>query len=413
MKYQLKVTIKYLILCGFISFGWSVGAQNLSALSRVDTESSVIEDRLFGGVSINLELTQALPFRIFTMVNPNRVIIDFNTLEWSTLDARSINSSEIVNDIRFGIYKPGWTRLILPIQDFLNVESAEMMLNSTKTAATLKVFLDRTDEATFVAQSGPPELDAYDEVQIQTTFEPRRRQIGDRPLVIALDPGHGGVDPGAISQKYLEKNVVLGFARELKAALIKTGRYKAELTRNDDEFISLTGRISRAHAIGADVLISLHADALAGGTASGVTVYTLSERASTTAAAQLAAQLDAADIISGVDLKESDANLTSVLMDMARIETNARSEALAEEVVDGIADSIQKSRRRPRLSAAFTVLKAPDIPSILIELGFLTTERDLKNLLNDKWRAAVVRGIVNSLDKWAVSDAADAMLLRK
>ena len=178
-------------------------------------------------------------------------------------------------------------------------------------------------------------------------------------------------------------------------------------------FTSLTGRISHARQGQADVLISLHADALEEGSASGITVYTLSNKASDEAAEQLASQLDRADLLAGVDLSEQDEVVTSVLMDLARLETNARSNDLAGQIVSGIAQATQRSRSRPQLSAAFTVLKAPDIPSVLIELGFLTNKRDLRNLLNPEWRRNVQKGILQGLGVWGINDAAQARLLRK
>ena len=388
-------------------------AQELRALSSVDTENSRISDRMFGGISIELSLSQAIPCRIFTRSSPNRVIMDFRELAWSSAEAMRIVESEIVNDLRFGVFQPGWTRLVLPISEPLLVQKAYIELEGITGTAHLLVQLGRTNQEAFdIASVVQPDKEWAIEA-VEFDAQPRERQKGDRPIVVAIDPGHGGLDPGAVVSGYKEKDLVLIFATELREALAKTGRFDAFLTREGDHFTSLTGRISQARKGRADVLISLHADALSEGSASGITVYTLSNKASDEAAEQLATQLDRADLLAGVDLSEQDEAVTSVLMDLARIETNARSFDLARDVVAGIAAATQRSRSRPQLAAAFTVLKAPDISSILIELGFLTSKRDLRNLLDEKWRQTVQQGILLGLANWSVEDAAQARLLRK
>ncbi len=407
-QYLVKIFAAFCVL-----FASNAQAQELRALSNVDTENSSISDRLFGGVSIKLALSQAIPFRIFTRSAPNRVILDFRELAWNSAAAESIVDSEVVSNLRFGVFQPGWTRLVLPISQPLLVQSAHMELIKSDGTAKLFIRLGKTDQKKFDAASTvKPDTEwTQEEVQFETVS--RQRQTGDRPILVAIDPGHGGIDPGAVVSGFNEKDLVLAFATELREALSKTDQFDAFLTRDGDYFKSLTGRISTARKGDADILISLHADALAEGRASGITVYTVSNKASDEAAAQLASQLDRSDLLAGVDLSEQDEPVTSVLMDLARVETNARSMELAGKLVAGIAQSTQRSRSRPQLAAAFTVLKAPDIPSVLIELGFLTNKTDLRNLLNDKWRVIVQRGIIQGLMDWSVEDAAQARLLRK
>lgn len=401
----------FVIFCMLCASG--VQAQELRALSSVDTENSRIFDRIFGGINIELSLSQGIPFRIFTKSAPNRIIMDFRELEWNSAQASSIVDTEIVGDLRFGVFQPGWTRLVLPISEPLVVNQAKLELDAETGKAQLSVKLGRTDQQAFDAAAGVQPDKEWAITPVEFDVTPRERQKGDRPIVVAIDPGHGGLDPGAVVGKYQEKELVLIFARELRENLAKTGRYDAFLTREQDVFMSLTGRISHARKGNADLLISLHADALAEGSASGITVYTLSDKASNEAAEQLATQLDRSDLLSGVDLTDQDEAVTSVLMDLARLETNARSTSLAGELVTGIATATQRSRSRPQLAAAFTVLKAPDIPSVLIELGFLTNKRDLRNLLNPEWRRYVQQGILQGLNVWGVDDAAQARLLRK
>lgn len=164
---------------------------------------------------------------------------------------------------------------------------------------------------------------------------------------------------------------------------------------------------------GADLFISLHADALESGWATGTTVYSLSDEASNEASAVLAASQDRADLLAGVDLRDQSDAVAAALMEMAQVETKPRSDLLADMVVSGVAQSIGRLRKRPHLYAGFRVLKAPDIPSILVELGFMSNERDLNNLLNAAWRRKVIKGIILALDTWLVEDAAQAQLLRQ
>jgi len=185
------------------------------------------------------------------------------------------------------------------------------------------------------------------------------------------------------------------------------------MTRDDDIFVPLEMRVSIARMAGADVFISLHADALAEGRARGATIYTLSEIASDVASEKLAERHDRGDLLAGVDLTEHDDRIARVLMELARNETQPRSDRLADALVAGLHDTIGPLYKRPRLEASFSVLKAADIPSVLIELGFLSSETDRENLTSEDWRAAAALGIRDALLAWAAADAAEAELLRQ
>jgi N-acetylmuramoyl-L-alanine amidase len=229
---------------------------------------------------------------------------------------------------------------------------------------------------------------------------------------VVLDPGHGGVDPGAERDGVREADLMLTFARELKEVLRRAGM-QVVMTRDADVFVPLETRITVARAAQADLLLSLHADALAEGRATGATVYTLSETASDTASAKLAERHDRADLLAGVDLTRHDDVIADVLMDLARLESTPRSDHLADAVVEGLRQSVGGLHKRPRLSAGFSVLKSPDIPSVLVELGFLSSDRDRARLTDPDWRRRAAEGIRDALQAWAVEDAAEAALLRR
>ncbi|MBF9061058.1 N-acetylmuramoyl-L-alanine amidase, partial [Rhodobacterales bacterium HKCCSP123] len=232
-------------------------------------------------------------------------------------------------------------------------------------------------------------------------------------LVVMLDPGHGGVDPGAVRGDHTEANLVLTFARELRDALRRTGRVEVVLTRDSDLFVPLPTRVTLARAAGADLFVSLHADALAEGVARGATIYTLSETASDAAAEALAEQHDRADLLQGIDLHGADDVVAGVLMDLARLETAPRSVALADTLVDEIGESDLTLHSRPHGEAGFTVLRAADIPSVLLEIGFMSDAQDLENILDPEWRARMQAALVEGILDWADADAARMALVRQ
>lgn len=401
----------FTVICIF--WGGLGHAQEGDALARIHNDDSYIVDKLFGGVEAKITLSQPIPYRVFTLADPSRVVFDFRQVDWTLFDAESIFDTKKIVDIRYGLFRPGWSRLVLELAEPLAINSVEMDTQESSGRGVLTVEFIKTSTAEFEANAGAPLVETWELEPTKSEFLPKVRQIGDRPVIVVIDPGHGGIDPGAERDGYLEKDLVLQFARELKEVLVSSGRYSAHLTRNADEFVSLRERISRARKLDADILISLHADTVTKGDAEGTTIYTLSNRASDESTAQLAASHDRADLLSGVDLTRQDDQVASVLMDMARLETTARSDLLAEMVVNGIAQSVGRMRAKPHLSAGFRVLKAPDIPSILVELGFMSNNLDLHNLLTPRWRQQVIEGMLLSLDAWVVEDAAQALLLRQ
>jgi N-acetylmuramoyl-L-alanine amidase len=410
----LNKTIALVILLIFGAMPKLAAAQQLQALARLDVANSSITSRISGDVDVVLKLTQAVPYRVFRLDEPARLVLDFREVQFSGLRSTDLINTTAITGLRHGLFRPGWSRLVLEMAAPLKVHQVEMETDVNEGDATIRVRLTPQGAEEFHLQSGAKQdgdvwaLPASPEIIAAKT-----RPLGDRKIVVVLDPGHGGIDPGAQYQGHVEANLMLKLAREMKDVLVLSGNYEVALTREEDVFLSLQGRITKARELGADVFISLHADALAEGTATGTTVYTLSENASDEAAASLAISHQRSDLLAGVDLRDQDDLIASILMDMVRLETMPRSEALADAIVVGIADAIGKIRSRPRLSAGFSVLKAPDIPSVLIEFGFMSNPKDLANLANAEWRAKAIRGLKQALDDWSIKDAAQARLLRQ
>ncbi len=225
-----------------------------------------------------------------------------------------------------------------------------------------------------------------------------KRSNDPRPLIV-LDPGHGGIDNGTHWKSVDEKDIVLAFARTLREKLEHSGKYRVAMTRGDDTFVALGDRVRFARARRAALFISLHADSLPPkeGHAEGATVYTLSEKASDAQAAELANSENASDIIAGVDLSNEPSDVASILVDLAQRETKTFSMQFARNVVGELRDTA-KLYKRPIKSAGFVVLKDPDVPSVLIELGYLSSAADRKNLTSPAWRAKTAGALAEAVD---------------
>ncbi|WP_299674809.1 N-acetylmuramoyl-L-alanine amidase [uncultured Roseobacter sp.] len=385
-------------------------AQDLSAIARVDPGSSGLTAELFGPEALALHLSQGVPFRVFTLDAPPRLVIDFREVDWSGVQAADLlRDGGPLSDVRFGSFRPGWSRLVGDLDGPFVPEDIGMTVDEATGRAVLRMALVAASPEVFAAQAGAPEDALWPDPVVQEVPAP----LLDERFVVVLDPGHGGVDPGAERENVNEKELMLTFARELRDALLRAGDMDVVLTRESDMFVSLEGRVAIAHHAGADLFVSLHADALSEGGAQGATVYTLSDEASDTATAHLAARHNRADIIAGTDLTGSDDQVASVLLDLARQETEPRSKALAQAIVDGLAAAGGPMNRRPLRYAGFSVLKSADIPSVLVEVGFLSSARDLDNLRDPTWRAGMAGGMVRAILAWRDADEARRPLVRQ
>jgi len=387
-------------------------ATDLTALARPDPAASAIVGKWRGGIAVSLDLSQPVPYRVFTLDDPPRLVADFREVDWRGVDVPALVRTDRVRTVRAGVVRAGWSRLVLELARPQSLRSAEMRRDAETGRAHLDLMLAPADPARFAAESRVPETALWGLPPAEPLPPPARRQDGTRPVRVVLDPGHGGIDSGAVRAGVTEAGLMLTFARELRESLIRAG-FDVVLTRDADVFVPLETRIDIARKARADLFVSLHADALAEGHASGATVYTLAETASDWASARLAQRHDRDALLAGVDLSQKDDVIAGVLMDLARTETAPRSDRLADAIVAGLKTHVGDLHKRPRLSASFSVLKAPDIPSVLVELGFLSSERDRANLGAPDWRARAVAGITAALTLWAREDAAQAVLLRR
>lgn len=404
--------IRLVLAFGLSLVALAAPAQEFSALARVDVEASRISDT-DDGMRLKLGLTQGVPFRAFTLDAPPRLVLDFREVDWRGVDPRLLDWADAAQAVRVGGFRPGWSRMVVDLAGPYILDTANADIDEGTGMAMIEVLLRSASAEDFAQASGAPPLAGWDMLDEGLPAPKHRRQTGEGRLLVVLDPGHGGVDPGAERGETSEKALMLIFARELQEVLLRADGFDVELTREDDRFVSLERRVALAHQAGAQVFISLHADALSEGQARGTTVYTLSDSASDEASAALAERHDRADILAGIDLSESDDVVADVLIDLARMETQPRSEQMAKAIRLGLAEQDLPLNSRPLRAAGFSVLKSPDIPSILLELGFMSNERDLANLQDPDWRARMAAGVRDALLAWRIADAAAAELVRQ
>ena len=387
-------------------------AQDFSGLARVLPEASSVQDTR-RGLSVDLSLSQGVPYRVFTLDEPARLVMDFREVDWRGVSPEALDRSERAVALRMGGFRPGWSRMVVDLDGPYLPESVDLQVTPETGEAALEVVMRRADAENFAAAAGTPDLPGWGVPMEGLKADRRPRQRGEDPLVVVLDPGHGGIDPGAEADGVAEKDLMLQFALELKEVLLRAGGLEVILTRSDDSFVSLERRVAIAHQVQADVFFSLHADALSEGRAHGATVYTLSDSASDAASAALAERHNRADMLAGVDLRDSDDVVADVLMDLARMETQPRAERLAKAVRLSLAKYDLPLHSRPMRHAGFSVLKSPDIPSVLVELGFLSSKRDRGNLRDAQWRARMAGALHDALAAWRLADAAAADLVRQ
>jgi N-acetylmuramoyl-L-alanine amidase len=349
-----------------------------------------------------LELSEAVDYRLFTLAEPNRIVLELPDVEWRLQSRAGIEGAGLVSSYRYGPFRKGRSRIVLDLAGPAKVEADFMMAAEDGKPARLVLDIVPTDDIAFLAGAGWPDDAARAEPvpPIDPVEEAKPVESQDGVFVIAIDAGHGGVDPGASgAAETLEKDVVLETALALKAELESRGNYEVVLTRGDDTFITLKDRVRAGRAGKADLFISLHADSVSDASVHGASVYTLSETASDSVAAELEQSENAADIISGVDLSGEDNAVSTILIDLAQRETKNRSSIFAQMLLPEL-DKQTGLIPKPHRFAGFRVLKAPDVPSVLIELGFLSNPVDEDRLTSPKWRSGTARAIARAVDAY-------------
>jgi len=352
-----------------------------------------------------LNLTRDIPYRIFTLADPYRVVIDFPEIGFKFTDRADAGGGGLIKAFRYGLFRPGNSRAVLDLNQPARIVARQMLPPRDGFQYRLVLDLVAATRADFLKTAGWPDrpvVSAPVSPGAPTPVPPAKPEPASRLVVI--DPGHGGIDPGASSPDLgLEKTLALRFARTLADELNQNYPVRAILTRDHDVFLPLRERVEFARAKGADLFISIHADTLPSPQVSGASVYTLSDIATDEEAAELAAGENQADIIAGVDLQGEEQAVASILINLAQRETNNRSIDFALLLVDDLRKFTPVLPTGHR-QAGFRVLKAPDIPSILLELGFISNRQDANRLKSLEWRRNTAHRVAASISRWLVAE---------
>lgn len=355
-------------------------------------------------MDLRLTLSQPAAWRAFLVADPIRLIVDVQDLDFGGYQPQQMFGADLVPAIRWGRYQRDWSRIVLELPGAYRIDTAYLRTRAPE--PLIHIRLSPVSDADFAPRpSATAALHNLPEAAPSATPSPRGK------LRVVLDPGHGGFDPGAVAEGYREADLVLTYAQDLQREL-QARDIEVHLTRSSDRFVSLEDRMTIARKAGADLFLSLHADALPEGQAAGAVVYTWNPASNDIAARLLAERHDRDDLLAGVDLTSHDDLLAGILMDFARTDTQPRSRNFAGFLRVHMAQAGIGLHGRPVQGAAFSVLKAPDIPSVLLEIGFISDPADRANMMNPAWRQRMVRSIADAIDDWAQDETQRRALLR-
>ena len=361
-----------------------------------------------GLTRVVVDISEKPDWKLFVLDSPYRVVIDIQDADWR-LKSRPDPARGLITTLRYGRFATDTGRLVLETGE--PVLAARQFVLPPQAGHPYRLVIDlrpaddaefRKERAAAVAHlTRPPPAAAPAITRFRTGIPPLPPPRPGRIRTVVIDPGHGGQDPGALGKGGTrEKDVVLAVGLKLREALRRTGRYRVVMTRDRDTFIPLRQRVRIARQARAELFISLHADSAASSAVRGAGIYTLSETASDKEAAALARRENRSDIIAGVDLTQSGDEVTNlILIDLVQRETMNDSARFARVAVDAVGDTI-RLRRNPHRFAGFRVLRAPDVPSVLVELGFLSNTAEEQKLRSESWRRRVADALVAAVDNY-------------
>jgi N-acetylmuramoyl-L-alanine amidase len=383
-----------------------------------------------------IDLDKTISYRAFLLADPYRVVLDIPQVSFQLPVGVGTSGRGLIKTFRYGLVVPGGSRIVFDLNGPARIANSYVLEPANGQPPRLVLELEEVDRTTFVrslSADNPPELrpvvatakdtlvtDTVATTEAKADVAPKPAAALDKPAavmekpapvpdksdaasdlrpVIVIDPGHGGIDNGTQSGNEYEKTLVLGFGLALRDRIEKSGKYRVVMTRTDDTFIPLNDRVKIAHNQSAALFVSIHADALPRreGDAQGATIYTLSDRASDAEAERLAESENKADAIGGVNLTEEPTDVADILIDLAQRETRTFSNRFARLLM-GEMKTTTRMHKHPLKSAGFRVLKAPDVPSVLIELGYVSNKDDLEHLVSENWRSRTVGSVAQAID---------------
>jgi N-acetylmuramoyl-L-alanine amidase len=370
-----------------------------------------------------LDLDQSIAVHAFPLADPYRVVVDIPQVTFQLPAAIGTAGRGLIKAFRYGLVMPGGSRIVLDLTGPAKISNVSVLEAANGQPPRLVLELEQVDRTTFVQSLSPenrpelrPAIATAREAPLPVSAVPAEPEKPAAPPsppdprpVIVIDPGHGGPDNGTQWDGASEKNLVLAFALALRDRIEKSGKYRIVMTRTDDTFIPLDDRVKFARSQSASLFVSIHADALPRheGDAQGASIYTLSDRASDAEAERLAEAENKADAIGGVNLTEEPTEVADILIDLAQRETRMFSNRFAHLLM-GDMKTVTRMHKNPLKSAGFRVLKAPDVPSVLVELGYVSNKDDLEHLVSDNWRSRTVGAVAHAIDTFFAKRLATA-----
>ncbi|MGY2885175.1 N-acetylmuramoyl-L-alanine amidase [Bradyrhizobium sp. USDA 4524] len=365
-----------------------------------------------------LDLDRKIEFRAFPLADPYRVVVDIPQVDFQLAAGTGSAGRGLVKAFRYGLVMPGGSRIVFDLTGPVKIANSYVLDAANGQPPRLVLDFEEVDRTSFVQSLAPasrpeskPAISESTTATIPAVTSaalPPVAVTDARPLIV-IDPGHGGIDNGTQSGDQTEKNLVLGFGLALRDRIEKSGKYRVVMTRSDDTFIPLNDRVKIARSQSAALFVSIHADALPRreGDAQGATIYTVSDKASDAEAERLAEAENKADAIAGVNLTDEPTEVADILIDLAQRETKTFSNRFARLLMDEMKTTV-RMHKHPLKSAGFRVLKAPDVPSVLVEIGYVSNKGDLEHLVSESWRNKAVGSMVQAIDTFFAKRLATA-----
>ena len=348
-----------------------------------------------GKTRFTVTLSKAVAARAFAMERPDRIILDLPEVTFHLPSEAGRAKEGLIASFRYGLFAPGRSRVVIELTQPAQVTRLDVVPQPADGSARLVVELAKTDREAFRKAAAEAAARGRDTAAVAVPAP-----AADLRPVIVLDPGHGGIDPGAAAAGLFEKDLVFTYADVLRKRLEAGGRYRIVMTRDHDVFVPLGDRVRIARAAKADLFISIHADSISGGQeVRGLTVYTGSERASDADSAKLADRENRADAAAGADAAEGPDEVLDILQDLTLRETRVFSHGFATRLV-GELESVARLNKNPYRQAGFRVLRAHDVPSVLVELGYLTSRKDFDLITSEDWRERAAAAMTVAIDRF-------------
>jgi N-acetylmuramoyl-L-alanine amidase len=380
-----------LLLIGLIAAGTAAVAGGAST-------NHVADMRIIGDAARTrfvVDLDKDPQYGLLRLTNPYRLVIDMPEVVFDK-PATAPQGRGIISDYRYGLIAPGKARIVLDLTGPAQVVNSFVIPPGDGQPARFTVDMVPTSADAFAAAAREDRPRRLAAVPPQPERAPSAEESG-RPIVV-IDPGHGGIDSGAVGKDgTLEKDLTLKFGLELAAELKKDGKIEPILTREDDTFLSLGDRVEVAQQHHAALFISIHADTVRQNYVRGATVYTLSDEASDALSQALAEQENRSDILAGLSLEDQPDDVADILFDLARRETKNLSVRFAKSLVGDMKGDVALNNN-PWRRAAFRVLKAPDVPSVLLEMGYLSNADDEKMFKSNNWPAGEAEKVARAVE---------------